>query len=74
VTKEQEIIEGFKKCTLPQVRVFMQIYSSGNLDASIQTVVENLPPKKVRRALKHIKRTIELNKKLKRSDPIPTKV
>lgn len=58
---KQNIKEGLAKCTPKQVMFFKRMYSHENLDADIESVVNNLPEKKLDWAMLQVQNTIKQN-------------
>ena len=57
----QNLKEGLAKCTPHQVMFFKRMYSHEDLDAEIESVVENLPDEKLDWAMQQVQRQLVIN-------------
>lgn len=54
----QNIKEGLAKCTPEQVMLFKRMYSHTDLEADIESVVDNMPEEKLDWAMQQVQGTI----------------
>ena len=54
-----QLVEGLHQCSKKQVRLFKQMYSFKNMEADIDTVVDNMPVDKLDWALQQVNRTLD---------------
>ena len=59
----QNIKGGLAKCTSGQVMFFKRMYSHENLEAEIESVVDNMPEEKLDWAMVQIQRQLVINAK-----------
>lgn len=57
----QNLKEGLAKCTSEQVMFFKRMYSHNNLDAEIESVVENMPSEKLDWAMQQVQKQLVIN-------------
>lgn len=57
-----ELKHGLAQCTDKQVMLFKRMYSHGNLNLSINEVVNNMPAEKLDWALQQVENTLKLKK------------
>lgn len=55
--------EGLKKCTEDQQQLFKRMYSNGNLELPIDTVIDRMPAGNLDWAMEQVRRTIEKNER-----------
>ncbi len=55
----QQLIDGLKRCTEGQVKIFKRIYAFKNLDWSIEEVVEAMSEEKLDWAMQQVERTLK---------------
>jgi len=54
----EQLVKGLHECNEQQVLLFKRMYSFGNLQADIETVVANMPEDKLDWALQQVNRTL----------------
>lgn len=59
---KQFIKKGLAKCNNKQILLFKRMYSPNNLDADINSIVDNMPEDKLDWAMQQVQRTLSLKR------------
>ncbi len=54
---QRYIKDGLAKCTAKQIMLFKRMYSHADLDAEIESIVENMPNEKLDWAMQQVQKT-----------------